>query len=59
VLAETVERPEDIDVARAQQTLQQAQDALKSADSEEEVETQIAKVRRAQARIEVAEQKNV
>jgi len=59
VLAETVERPEDIDVARAQQTLQQAQDALKSAGSEEEVETQIAKVRRAQARIEVAEQKNV
>jgi F-type H+-transporting ATPase subunit epsilon len=58
VLAETVERADQIDVARAQQTLTSAEDSLKSAQTEEEVSNRIADIRRAQARIEVAEKKN-
>jgi F-type H+-transporting ATPase subunit epsilon len=55
VLAETVERADEIDIARAKQALTQAEDALKEAQSEEEVTKDLGKVRRAQARIEVAE----
>jgi F-type H+-transporting ATPase subunit epsilon len=55
VLAETVEAAEQIDVTRAQQDLAKAEDELKSAQSEEEVSNDLGKVRRAQARIEVAE----
>jgi F0F1-type ATP synthase epsilon subunit len=55
VLAETVEPAEQIDVTRAQQDLAKAEDELKSAQSEEEVSDDLGKVRRAQARIEVAE----
>jgi F-type H+-transporting ATPase subunit epsilon len=58
VLAETVEPAEQIDVARAQQSLAKAEEALKSAQTEEEVSNDLADVRRAQARIEVAENKN-
>ena len=58
VLAETVEPAEQIDVSRAQQSLAKAEDALKSAQTEEEVSNDLADVRRAQARIEVAENKN-
>jgi F-type H+-transporting ATPase subunit epsilon len=58
VLAETVERADQIDVARAEQTLTSAEDSLKSAQTEEEVSNRIADIRRAQARIEVAEKKN-
>ena len=58
VLAETVEPAEQIDVARAQQSLTKAEEALKSAQTEEEVSNDLADVRRAQARIEVAENKN-
>ena len=58
VLAETVEPAEQIDVARAQQSLTKAEEALKSAQTEEEVSNDLAGVRRAQARIEVAENKN-
>ncbi|MCU1270171.1 MAG: synthase subcomplex epsilon subunit [Acidobacteriaceae bacterium] len=58
VLAETVEPAEQIDVSRAQQSLTKAEDALKSAQTEEEVSNDLADVRRAQARIEVAENKN-
>lgn len=57
VLAETVERVEEIDVARAKQDLTRAEDALKQAQSEEEVAKDLGKVRRAEARIEVAESK--
>jgi len=56
VLAETVERADEIDVTRAQQSLQQAQESLQSAQSEEEVSNDLGKVRRAQARIDVAQQ---
>jgi F-type H+-transporting ATPase subunit epsilon len=58
VLAETVERADEIDVTRAQQALTKAEDDLKSADTEEEVANDLGKVRRAQARIDVAENKN-
>ena len=57
VLAETVERADEIDVARAKQDFTQAEDALKQAQSEEEVTKELGKVRRAEARIEVAESK--
>ena len=55
VLAETVERADEIDVARAKQDLAKAENALKQAQSEEEVTKDLGKVRRAEARIEVAE----
>ena len=55
VLAETVEPAEQIDVNRARQDLAKAEDELKSAQSEEEVSNDLGKVRRAEARIEVAE----
>ena len=58
VLAETVEPADEIDVTRAQQSLQHAQESLKSAQSEEEVSKDLGKVHRAQARIDVAENKN-
>ena len=57
VLAETVERAEEIDVARAQQSLKKAEDLLKSAQSEEEFSVASAKIRRAEVRLEVAQQK--
>ena len=58
VLAETVEPADQIDVARARQSLTKAEEALKSAQTEEAVSKDLADVRRAQARIEVAENKN-
>ncbi|HEX3738680.1 MAG TPA: F0F1 ATP synthase subunit epsilon [Terriglobales bacterium] len=58
VLAETVERAEEIDVKRAQQSLAKAEEELKSAETEEEVATDLGKVRRAQARIDVAANKS-
>jgi F-type H+-transporting ATPase subunit epsilon len=57
VLAETVERADEIDVPRAQQSLQRAEDMVKSAQTEEETATAGDKVRRAQARLEVAQKK--
>jgi F-type H+-transporting ATPase subunit epsilon len=54
VLAETVEPAAEIDVPRAQQALQQAEDQLKSAQTEEDSAAALAKVSRAQARLEVA-----
>ncbi|HEY7353687.1 MAG TPA: F0F1 ATP synthase subunit epsilon [Terriglobales bacterium] len=58
VLAETVEPAEQIDLARAQQDLAQAEQSLKSAHTQDEVSRDLGKVRRAQARIEVAEHKH-
>lgn len=57
ILAETVEPAAEIDVARAQQDLAKAEDALKNAHTEMEFETYTGRVRRAQARIEVAQGK--
>ena len=58
VLAETVERADEIDVPRAKESLAKAEDALKRAETEEEVDKDLGKVRRAQARIDVAEHKH-
>lgn len=57
VLAETVERADEIDVNRAQQSLTKAGDLLKSAQTEEEFSVATAKVQRAEARIGVAQRK--
>lgn len=57
VLAETVEPADEIDVSRAQQSLKKAEDLLKTAQSEEEFSIATAKIRRAEARIEVAQKK--
>ena len=57
VLAETVERADEIDVDRAQKSLEQAHDALQSAHDEEDYATANAKIQRAQARLEVAHKK--
>ena len=57
VLAETVERANEIDVNRAQQSLKQAEDSMRSAQTEEDFATAQSKIERAQARIEVAGKK--
>lgn len=57
VLAETVEPANEINVPRAEQSLADAERALASAQTEHDVAKQLGKVRRAEARIEVAQQK--
>ena len=57
VLAETVERAEEIDAARAQQSLTKAEESLKSAQTEEDYAQALARISRAQARLEVAQRK--
>jgi F-type H+-transporting ATPase subunit epsilon len=57
VLAETVERADEIDVARAKESLAKAEESLSSAHSEEEVANATGKIRRAQARIDVAQKR--
>jgi F-type H+-transporting ATPase subunit epsilon len=57
VLAETVERADEIDLPRAEQSLKKAEESLHSAQSEEDFSMATAKIRRAQARIEVAQKK--
>ena len=57
ILAETAERADEIDVARAQEALKNAQVRLAQADSEEKVYQELAAVRRAETRIEVAAKK--
>ena len=56
VLAETVEAANEIDVPRAQKSLADAEEELKSAQSEEDFIHANGKVRAAQARLEVAKQ---
>ncbi len=57
VLSETVERADEIDVARAKESLAKAEEALSSAHSEEDFANATGKIRRAQARIDVAEKR--
>jgi F-type H+-transporting ATPase subunit epsilon len=57
ILAETAERASEIDVPRAQESLKAAQARLAVADSEEKVDQELAAVRRAETRIEVAAKK--
>ncbi len=57
VLAETVEPAEEIDVSRAQQSLAKAEELLKTAQSESEFAVATDKIKRAEARLEVAHHK--
>jgi F-type H+-transporting ATPase subunit epsilon len=57
VLAETVERADEIDLPRARQSLDNAENLLKAAQTEEQCSIARAKIRRAQARIDVAQNK--
>ena len=54
ILAETVERADEIDVQRAQESLSKAEESLKSAHSEEDFDKYLGKMERAQARLNVA-----
>ncbi len=58
VLAETVERADEIDVGRAQRALASAEESIKSAQTADEFSRATAKIRVAQARIEVAQKKD-
>jgi F-type H+-transporting ATPase subunit epsilon len=58
VLAETVERADEIDVARAQQSLTKAEGLLKTAQSEDEFSVATSKIQRAEARLVVAQRKD-
>jgi F-type H+-transporting ATPase subunit epsilon len=57
VLAETVEPADEIDVPRAKQSLAKAEDLLKNAQSESEFALATDKIRRAEARLDVAQHK--
>ena len=57
VLAETVERADEINVPRAQQSLKKAEESMSSAQTEEDFSLAEGKIRRAQARLEVAQKK--
>src|SRR5215467_7650355 len=55
VLAETVERADEIDTQRAQQSVSKAEESLKSAQTEEDYAQALGNMSRAQARLEVAQ----
>ncbi len=56
ILAETAERAEDIDVPRARQALERAEQRLHSGDPNTDYNRALNAVRRAQVRLEVAQQ---
>jgi len=58
VLAETVERADEIDVTRARQALSKAEESLKSAQTEHDFSEAIARINRAQSRIDVVQKKS-
>src|ERR1700756_1167797 len=57
ILAETAERPEEIDVARAEKAKARAEQKLADGKSEEETREALGSLAKAQTRIEVAEKK--
>ena len=57
ILAETVERPEEIDVARAQQAKERAEQLLKSNDPELDYDNAQDDLQRAETRLKVAGEK--
>ncbi len=57
ILAETCERPEEIDVARAQEAKQRAEERLKSANPDVDFDRAENALQRAESRIVVAEKK--
>jgi F-type H+-transporting ATPase subunit epsilon len=54
ILAETAERPEEIDVARAQEARQRAEEGLKTSETETEVTRALNALHRAEVRLQVA-----
>lgn len=59
VMAETAERAEEIDVKRAQEALERAQQRLSNASGEIDYDRAIAAQRRAESRLEVAKKSGV
>ena len=57
ILAETAERPQEIDVARAQEDKRRAEELLKNGNSEEDFAIAEGKLKRAETRLEVAGKK--
>lgn len=57
ILAETAERPSEIDVERARKAKQRAEQRLSSGDPDVDVERALAALRRAEVRLDVAGQK--
>lgn len=57
ILAETCERPEEIDIARAREARKRAEERLKSANPEVDFDRAEDALHRAETRIEVAEKK--
>lgn len=57
ILAETAERPADIDVARAQQARERAQAAIKSGGADLDYHTVSCDLKKAETRLEVAQKK--
>jgi F-type H+-transporting ATPase subunit epsilon len=58
ILAETAERPQEIDVKRAQESKRRAEEALKTGKTEDDFTHAENSLKRAETRIEVAEKKN-
>jgi F-type H+-transporting ATPase subunit epsilon len=57
ILAETAERPEEIDAKRAQEAKQRAEAAVAKSNTEEDFKRTAADLKRAETRLEVAEKK--
>jgi F-type H+-transporting ATPase subunit epsilon len=57
ILAESAERPQEIDVNRAQEEKRRAEELLKSGTTEEDFTVAEGKLKRAETRLEVATQK--
>ena len=57
ILAETAERPNEIDVARARKAKERAEQRLTSGDTNVDVERALGSLHRAEARLEVAARK--
>jgi F-type H+-transporting ATPase subunit epsilon len=57
ILAETAERPQEIDVKRAQEDKRRAEELLKTGNTEEDFAVAEGKLKRAEIRLEVAQKK--
>ncbi len=58
ILAETAEKPEEIDVERARKSKERAEQRLTSGDTNVDVERALSAIQKADARLEVAGQKS-
>lgn len=54
ILAESAERPSEIDTNRAEQALKKGEERLQQAETPEEVDRALDRIQRAQSRLEVA-----